>query len=209
MLTCPEPRARAAATRVLCYWRDRVSDPLELLRKQVNDEHPRVRLEAIRALSFFDGDQVAKAQEIALESLLHPQDEYLEYTLNETNKTLDQRIKDQSRANESRSERRARIRARAMSIAIALTCSALAAVHPPRPRARKPTIPPPDSPLVKLLKSGRVPEARQGTIVDMIGKRGTAGDLAYIYQQASPRRLPGRSGSRPSKPWPRRPSTAA
>ncbi len=50
MLGCPEPRARAAATRVLCYWRDRVPDSLELLRKQVNDEHPRVRLEAIRAL---------------------------------------------------------------------------------------------------------------------------------------------------------------
>ena len=91
MLTCPEPQARAAATRVLCYWRDRVDEPLELLRKQVNDEHPRVRLEAIRALSFFEGDQVAKAQEIALESLVHPQDDYLEYTLNETTKTLDQR----------------------------------------------------------------------------------------------------------------------
>ena len=49
MLTCPEPRARAAATRVLCYWRDRVGEPLELLRKQVNDENARVRLEAVRA----------------------------------------------------------------------------------------------------------------------------------------------------------------
>jgi glucose/arabinose dehydrogenase len=98
MLTCPEPRARAAATRVLCYWRDRIGDALELLRTQVNDEHPRVRLEAIRALSFFDGDQVAKAEEIALESLLHPQDDYLEYTLNETNKTLDRRIKDQKKS---------------------------------------------------------------------------------------------------------------
>ena len=56
-----------------------------------------MRLEAIRALSFFDGDQAAKAQEIALESLLHPQDDYLEYTLNETNKTLDRRIKDQTK----------------------------------------------------------------------------------------------------------------
>jgi hypothetical protein len=56
-----------------------------------------VRLEAIRALSFFDGDQIAKAQEIALESLLYPQDDYLEYTLNETNKTLDRRLKDQSK----------------------------------------------------------------------------------------------------------------
>ncbi len=97
LLSCPEPRARAAATRVLCYWRDRVDDPLELLRKQVNDEHPRVRLEAIRALSFFDGKDVPKAQEIALESLVHPQDDYLEYTLNETTKTLDQRVKNQAR----------------------------------------------------------------------------------------------------------------
>ncbi len=98
MLTCPEPKARAAATRVLCYWRDRVNDPLELLRKQVNDDHPRVRLEAIRALSFFDGADAAKAQEIALESLVLPQDSYLEYTLNETTKTLDQRLKGQGGA---------------------------------------------------------------------------------------------------------------
>jgi putative heme-binding domain-containing protein len=41
-----------------------------------------------------------------------------------------------------------------------------------------------ESPLVKLLKSGRVPEARQGTILEMIGKRGTVGDLDYVYQQA-------------------------
>ena len=42
----------------------------------------------------------------------------------------------------------------------------------------------PDSPLVKLLKSGRVPEARQGTIVEMIGKRGTAGDVEFLFQKA-------------------------
>lgn len=91
MLSCPEPKARAAATRVLGYWRDRVSQPLEQLRKQVNDDHPRVRLEALRALSYFDGKDVATAQEVALESLTQPQDYYLEYTLNETNKTLDHR----------------------------------------------------------------------------------------------------------------------
>ncbi len=93
VLACPEPKARAAATRVLCYWRDKVADPVELLRKQVNDDNARVRLEAVRALSFFDGKDAAKAQEAAMESLLQPQDYYLEYTLNETNKTLDRRIK--------------------------------------------------------------------------------------------------------------------
>jgi glucose/arabinose dehydrogenase len=93
VLRCPEPRARAAATRVVGYWRDRLEGALELLRKQVNDEHPRVRLEAIRALSFFDGDDASKAQEIALESLVHPQDDYIEYILAETTKTLDERAK--------------------------------------------------------------------------------------------------------------------
>ena len=93
MLSCPEPKARAAAVRVLCYWRDRVKDPLGLLQKAVNDENPRVRLEAVRALSFFSGKDAAKAQEIATESLAEAQDYYLEYTLDETNKTLDRRIK--------------------------------------------------------------------------------------------------------------------
>ncbi|QDU10580.1 PVC-type heme-binding CxxCH protein [Gimesia aquarii] len=89
MLRSPEPRARAAATRVLCYWRDRVNGSLELLRAQVNDEHPRVRLEAIRALSFYHDPQ---ALDIAVESLIHPQDYYLEYTLKETMDTLEKRM---------------------------------------------------------------------------------------------------------------------
>src|SRR5262249_32287609 len=98
ILSCPEPRARAAATRVAGYWRDRLTDVLELLRKQVNDPHPRVRLEAIRALSFFEGDDARKAQDIALQSLLHPTDDSLEYTLNETTKTLDQRAKHRAKS---------------------------------------------------------------------------------------------------------------
>ena len=49
LLTSPDYHARAAATRVLCYWHDRVSDPLALLEAGVNDENPRVRLESLRA----------------------------------------------------------------------------------------------------------------------------------------------------------------
>ena len=91
LLRSPEPKARAAATRVLCYSRDRVKEPLELLRAQVNDEHPRVRLEAVRALSFFTGDDAKKAIEVATESLVHDQDDYLTYTLKETMNTLERR----------------------------------------------------------------------------------------------------------------------
>ncbi len=91
VLTAEEPKARAAATRVLGYWRDRVPEPLELLRAQINDEHPRVRLEAVRALSFFTGEQAETALEVAVESLIYPQDYYLEYTLKETMDTLEAR----------------------------------------------------------------------------------------------------------------------
>jgi putative heme-binding domain-containing protein len=90
VLRSPDYRSRAAATRVLCYWRDRVGDPLALLQQQVGDEHPRVRLEAVRALSFF---HESRAIELAVESLLKATDDYLMYTLHETLKTLEHRVK--------------------------------------------------------------------------------------------------------------------
>lgn len=90
VLRSPNANARAAATRVLCYWRDRVADPLSLLQVQVNDENARVRLEAVRALSFFGSQQ---AIDTAVESLIYDQDDYLKYTFNETMKTLERRVK--------------------------------------------------------------------------------------------------------------------
>ncbi len=42
---------------------------------------------------------------------------------------------------------------------------------------------PADSALVKLLKSGRVPESRLGAIVEMLGKRGSPADLGYLYER--------------------------
>jgi len=85
MLKSSNPWARAAATRVLCYWRDRVADPLALLKVLANDPHPGVRLEAVRAASFFQTPDAAK---VALESLNQPQDRFLKYTLDQTMNTL-------------------------------------------------------------------------------------------------------------------------
>ena len=90
MLRSSEPLARMAATRVLCYSRDRIANPLALLKAQANDEHPAVRLEAVRAASFF---QSAEAAKVALESLNHPQDRFLSYTLDQVMNTLDRFIK--------------------------------------------------------------------------------------------------------------------
>lgn len=86
LLQAKDHRARAAAVRVLSFWLDRVDNSLELLRARVNDPHGRVRLEAVRAISFLRGDA---ATEVALEVLEHDMDPMLQFTLDETIKTLE------------------------------------------------------------------------------------------------------------------------
>src|SRR5260221_21046 len=86
MLRSPDFHARAAATRVLCYWRDRVPDALSLLKKLAADTHPRVRLEAVRAASFF---RAAEAVEIPVISAEYPTDVYLDYVRRETMRALE------------------------------------------------------------------------------------------------------------------------
>ncbi len=86
VLASTDFHARAAATRVLCVWRDRVPGALEILKKLAADPYPLVRLEAVRAASFF---RVAEAVEIPLISAELPTDEYLDYTRGETMKTLE------------------------------------------------------------------------------------------------------------------------
>jgi glucose/arabinose dehydrogenase len=90
MLRSPEPWARAAATRVLCYWRDRVPTALALLKVQATDDHPGVRLEAVRAASFFKTNEAA---EVALASLEKPSDRFLSYALDQAMNTLKPFIK--------------------------------------------------------------------------------------------------------------------
>ncbi|MSU49729.1 MAG: dehydrogenase [Opitutus sp.] len=85
MLRSPEPAARAAATRMLSFWGDRVPQALALLKVQAADENPRVRLHAVRAASFFREEA---AVDVALTAIRHPLDYYLEYTLDETIKQL-------------------------------------------------------------------------------------------------------------------------
>jgi putative heme-binding domain-containing protein len=86
LLILPDFRARAAATRVLCYWRDRVPEALDLLRMMAADEHPRVRLEAVRAASFFTEPE---AIEVVLIAESKPLDPYINFVRAETKKALD------------------------------------------------------------------------------------------------------------------------
>ncbi|MCA9154827.1 MAG: discoidin domain-containing protein, partial [Planctomycetales bacterium] len=86
MLKSPEPHARAATARVLCYWRDDVSNSLELFRQLAADEHPRVRLEAVRAASFY---KVPEAIEIPIIAAEQPSDPYVDFVRAETMRTIE------------------------------------------------------------------------------------------------------------------------
>ncbi|WP_414664033.1 PVC-type heme-binding CxxCH protein [Horticoccus sp. 23ND18S-11] len=85
LLRSPNANARAAAVRVLCYWRDRVPNALSELQRLASDENPRVRLQAVRAASFFP---VAQATEVALAATKLNVDYYLDYTIGETLRQL-------------------------------------------------------------------------------------------------------------------------
>ena len=85
LLAAKEFRARAAAVRVLQHWFDRLDGAMGLLAPLVRDEAPRVRLEAVRALSFVP---TAAAAEAALAVLGTPMDYYLQYVLDSTMTTL-------------------------------------------------------------------------------------------------------------------------
>jgi hypothetical protein len=67
-----------------------VPDSLEILKRLAADPHPRVRLEAVRAASFY---KVPEALEVVLVSLDSPADIYLDYTRGETTRQLEQFVK--------------------------------------------------------------------------------------------------------------------
>ncbi|MEQ1828701.1 MAG: PVC-type heme-binding CxxCH protein [Pirellula sp.] len=81
LLQSSEPRARAAATRVLGYWRNNVPEVNSLIKAQLNDKHPRVRIEAVRASSYL---KPADIQEAVLDVLNYEIDDELQYALDET-----------------------------------------------------------------------------------------------------------------------------
>ena len=81
LLTSEDFHARAAAVHTITNERDRVKDVKGRLAAAISDPHPRVRLEAVRGLSFIEGADVV---EIALKAADQEMDYWLDYTLEHT-----------------------------------------------------------------------------------------------------------------------------
>jgi putative heme-binding domain-containing protein len=78
LLRAQNPHVRAAATRVIQHWANRLSDASALLAQQIIDDYPRVRLEAVRVLGQLPGISSAA---IATRALDRPVDRFLDYAL--------------------------------------------------------------------------------------------------------------------------------
>ena len=78
-------RARAAALRVAVAWRDRLPQWETMVRGGVVDDHPRVRLEALRGLA---NAKSATAAATALQALERPMDRFLDFALWQTLRDL-------------------------------------------------------------------------------------------------------------------------
>ncbi len=78
LLNAKKFEARAAAVHVLANEWERIPGNIDLLKPRLRDEHPRVRLEAIRAASFVPG---TPGIQLALTAAELPMDYWLDYTL--------------------------------------------------------------------------------------------------------------------------------
>lgn len=81
LLNSKDHHVRAAATRVLFYWNDQIKGVHEKLIVMSQDPAPRVRVEAIAALSHFKSEASVMA---LLETTELPGDDYIDYALEES-----------------------------------------------------------------------------------------------------------------------------
>ncbi len=169
LLEATDYRVRAAAVRVVSMWRERLADPLALLSAAVRDEHPQVRLEAVRALG-----QVPdlKAAELALGVLERPMDVFLDYGLWLTMRELEPQWLPALQAGRFPADGNAR------GLLFAVQASDSPAVA---------------SPLLKLVQAGKLPADAEEKALGLLAARGGPAELALVLERAlaagAPRRL--------------------
>jgi putative heme-binding domain-containing protein len=169
LLRSGDHRIRAAATRVASAWRQRLSDPLALLAPQVRDEHPQVRLEAVRALGEV---RDLRAAELALQALDRPLDSNLDYALWLTMRELESQWL--PALQEGKFPADGNLRRLLFAVGAVDASAALPA-------------------LVRLVKGGKLPADAEDGVLLMLAGRGGPAELAPVLERAL---TPGLSAAR-------------
>jgi putative heme-binding domain-containing protein len=161
LLKAREPRARAAAVRVVPHWQKRLADPLALLTPLVADEYPQVRLEAVRALAQLPS---LRAAEVALRALDRPVDKFLDYGLFLTMRELEPQWMPAVQKGEFD------FGGNPAHLVFALQAAGSQnGVQP----------------LVALLKSGKIARDREEQALLLIANVGGPGELALVFERAT------------------------
>ena len=85
LLASNDHRVRAAAVRIASHWQDKLPNAPQIFRAAAVDDHPRVRLEGVRALSQLKTPEAAVWAAAALEK---PLDKFLDFALWQTFRDL-------------------------------------------------------------------------------------------------------------------------
>jgi putative heme-binding domain-containing protein len=153
-----DARVRAAATRIVPWWKDRLSDPVASLAPGVNDENPRVRLETVRALALVPS---LRSAELAMQALDKPVDQFLDYALWLTARQLQSEWLPEVRAG------RFDFGGKVAHLVFALESLATPEVV---------------KPLLALLEVGRIPEDRIASVQTLIARLGDSKDLGVVFK---------------------------
>lgn len=159
VLNADKHQARAAAVRVLSYWQDRIDDSAALLQDAAEDDHPKVRLEAVIALR---RQQSAEAASAALSALNSPMDKFLDFALWQTVRKLEpywmSKIENDPSFFGS---------PRKKAFALKSVDNSQAVPH-----------------LLRMYKQGQVPEEYIEDVFDAVSKGGNLEDLNIVFELA-------------------------
>jgi putative heme-binding domain-containing protein len=160
LLHARDHHGRAAATRVLAHWHDRLPHALELLAARVADDHPQVRLEAVRALGRIPSPRAAA---VALDALDRPVDKLLDYGLYLTMRDLEPYWLPALQKGEFDFGGNTR------HLIFALQAVGSSAAV---------------GPLVNLVRSGKVPKEREEGVLALIAALGGPAELGMVFDRA-------------------------
>ena len=166
VLNSKSPQARAAGVRVIPQWKDNLPSALAWLETLVNDENPRVQMEAVRALSEF---QELKAAEIALRAADRFQDQFGDYALWQTSRELTSVWLPEVVSGKFDFE--GNVRRLLFAVRSAEASSAIPA-------------------LVHKLREGKVPAELESPLMETLGQLGGPEDLRLVFDLATSEKTP-------------------
>jgi putative heme-binding domain-containing protein len=166
LLRSPDHRVRAAATRVLYHWWPRVPEALPLLAVQIDDDHPRVRLEAVNALAQM---RSLEAAGILARALDRPLDEYLDFALWRALRSLEDVWLPAVQAG------RFDFDGHPQRLLFALQAMGSPGVV---------------GPLLALVREGKIPAEREDAVLALVGTLGGPDELGFVFEAAADAKAP-------------------